>query len=310
MKPAALTSAQRASLFRAVARLDQAGLPADRAVAAMGDLLGTRHAHRFRLMTAEIAAGASRADAGSRAGLFSRRDRELVRLAERSGTLVRAAARLVDVYDHRARVFAKLRGRMMLPLLVLVLGLLLLPLPSLLGGHLSAAEFIGRTLGPIAALAVAVGLGTRLARWVSARGLSPSLGRLLLGIPVLARASRLQLVEGLALLLQSGVAAREAMEATLTGLSNPAAGRLYAPALDRLENQGVSTALRSVEALEADEFAIVSASEEAGRLAHGLERISAGLRRELEHRLELVSEWLPRGIYLLVIAWIAAGLVA
>ena len=81
LKPAALFNVQRAALFRAAARLQQAGIPAHRAAAALGDLLGARHAHRFDRMTAEISAGATWAEAGGRAGLFSDRDRELVRLA-------------------------------------------------------------------------------------------------------------------------------------------------------------------------------------------------------------------------------------
>ena len=309
IKPAALSNAQRAGLFRAVARLEQAGIPAHRAAAALGDLLGARHAHRFGRMTAEISAGATWAEAGGRAGLFSARDREIVRLAERSGTLARAAAMLADGYEYRARIFAKLRGRMMLPLLILVLGLFLLPLPALVSGRLGPGEYFWQTLGPIAALAVALSLGSSIAQQISARGLSAATGRLSLTVPVLARATRLQLMEGLALLLQAGVPAREAMNATLTSLGNPAARRRYAPVLERVESEGVSSALRGVDALEPDEFAIVSASEEAGRLADGIERIAAKLRQEIEHLLELLSEWLPRAVYLVVIALIAAGLI-
>ncbi len=310
LKPAALSSAQRAALLRAVSRLDQAGIPANRAAAALSDLLGTRHAHRFGRMTAEISAGATRAEAGGRAGLLSARDGEIVRLAEGSGTLAQAAAMLADGYEYRARIFAKLRGRMMLPLLILVLGLFLLPLPALVSGRLGPGEYLWQSLGPITALSVILLLGGRIIQRLSARGLSSATGRLSLTVPFLARSTRLQLMEGLALLLQAGVPAREAMKATLTSLGNPAARRRYAPALDRVESEGVSNALRGVDALETDEFAIVSASEEAGRLADGFERIAAKLRQELEHLLELLSEWLPRAVYFLVIALIAAGLIS
>ena len=309
LKPAALSNAQRAVLFRAVARLHQAGIPAHRAAAALGDLLGARHAHRFGRMTAEISAGATWAEAGSRAGLFSVRDREMVRLAEGSGTLAQAAAMLADGYEHRARVFARLRGRMLLPLLILALGLFLLPLPALVNGRLSPGDYLWQSFGPVAALAAALLLGGRIARRLSARGLSAAGGRLSLTLPFLAKATRLRLIDGLALLLQAGVPAREAMKATLTSLGNPAARRRYAPALDRVESEGVSDALRSVDALEMDEFAIVSASEQAGRLADGFQRIAARLRQELEHLLELLSEWLPRAVYLLVIVLIANGLI-
>ncbi len=260
-------------------------------------------------MTAEISAGATWAEAGGRAGLFSVRDGEMVRLAEGSGTLAQAAAMLADGYEHRARIVARLRGRMLLPLLILVLGLFLLPLPALVSGRLSPGDYLWRSFGPVAALAVALLLGVRIVRRLSARGLAAASGRLSLTIPFLARATRLRLMEGLALLLQAGVPAKEAVKATLASLGNPAARRRFAPALDRVESEGVSNALRSVDALEMDEFAIVSASEQAGRLADGFERVAAKLRQELEHLLELLSEWLPRVVYLLVIVLIANGLI-
>lgn len=279
----------------------------------MADLLGAGNARRFRGMSAAIAGGVSVTEAGSRWGLLSPRDRELIRLAERSGNLGRAAALLADAYDYRARTFGRLRARMMLPLLVLVLALLLLPLPSLLGGRIEAGEFVWRALGPIAVLIGLAGLCTRLLRRAGARGVSPAVGRLGLQIPALAsalaQADRLKLIEGLGLLLQAGVPAKEALRASLDALTNPSLRRRYAPALMGLEQAGVSRALREAGVLEADEFAIVSASEDAGRLVDGLQRVAQKLRQQFEHRLDLVSEWLPRAVYLMVIAVIGAGLI-
>lgn len=314
LKPAPLTRAQRAILFRALSRLQDAGLPADRAIAAMSDLLGPGHAHRFRGMSAFVARGASLAEAGSRFGLWSARDRRLIRLAERGGTLARAAAALADAYEYRARLSGKLLSRMTLPLLVLVLGLFLLPLPALVGGDIAAVEFLWRALGPLAALAVAAGVCVRVLRRMAAQGVSAAVGRLALGAPLihstLSRVNRLELVEGLSLLLGAGVPAKEALESALDALSNPAARRIYADAGPRFEHGGLSDALRHAGALEAEEFAICSASEDAGRVVDGLERVAGTLRNGIEHRLDLVSEWLPRGAYLIVALGVAGGLIA
>jgi type II secretory pathway component PulF len=313
VKPALLTSAQRAVLFRALARLLSSGIAADRAVAAMADLLGAGHQHRFRGASASMAGGASLAEAGSRFGLLNARDRELIHLAEVSGTLHRAAALLADAYGHRARVFAALRRRMMLPLFVLVLASILLPLPALLAGRTGAGEFLWRALSPVAALLLVAGLVKGLIRRTAARGDSPA-SRWLLRVPALSRAlaqvNRLELMEGLTLLLGAGVPVKAAVEGAIDALTNPAARSLYAPALLRLEEAGLSGALRSVGVLESDEFAVASASEQAGRLAEGLQRVAGKLRGGLEYRLDLASEWLPRGIYLVILALAAAGLMA
>ncbi len=288
-------------------------MPPDRAVAAMTDLLGSGHAHRFRGMSASIAGGASLTAAGSRSGLFTAWDRGLMRLAERSGTVARASALLAAAYDHRARVFGKLRSRMMLPLFVFVLALFLLPLPSLLAGRIGAEEFLWRTFGPVTVLVVLAGLGSRLVRRTAAQGVSPATGRLGLRVPFLApalgHATRLQLVEGLSLLLHAGLPVKDALEAALDALTNPAARSVYASALPRLEQVGLSSALRSAGVLDAEEFAIASTSEQAGRLVDGLERIAVSLRKGFEDRLDLVSEWLPRGVYLVLVAFIAAGII-
>jgi type II secretory pathway component PulF len=313
LKPALLTSAQRAALFRALARLEDSGIPANRAVAAMADLLGGGHVHRFRSMSTAIAGGASITEAGSRFGLFSARDRELIRLAERSGTLARAATLLADAYDHRARVFAALRSRMMLPLFVLVLGSVLLPLPAFLAGQMGAGEFLWRASTPVAGLVLVAGLVTRLLRRTAARGVSPAGGRRLLWLPVLSQAlaqvNRLELTEGLTLLLHAGVPVKEALQGALDSLTNPAARSVYAPALPRLEEAGLSRALSSVGVLEADEFAVAWTSEQAGRLVEGLEWVAGKLRSRFEYRLDLLSEWLPRAVYLAVVAFLAAGLI-
>lgn len=313
LKPAFLTSAQRGALFRALSRLESAGLPADRSIAAMGDLLGSEHARRFHGASALVARGATLAEAGKRFGLFSPRDYGLIRLAERGGSVARAAASLADAYAYRASVLGTLRSRLMLPLFVLVLGMFLAPLPALLGEHIDAAAYLLRALGPLLLLGVAaiglIGMFRRLA----ARGLPHAAGRVALRMPVvgpsLRRLSRLELVEGLSMLLAAGVPAGEALDAALEALTNPAARRVFAPSLARIEQRGVSEALKDVGALEAEEFAIVSASEAAGRTVDGLDRIAAGLRDDFKQRLALASEWLPRGVYLVVAGVIGAGII-
>ncbi|MDH3316903.1 MAG: type II secretion system F family protein [Gammaproteobacteria bacterium] len=312
LKPAALTSSQRGSLFRALSRLEDAGLPADRAVAAMSDLLGPGHAQRFRAMSASIARGASLTEAGGRFGLWSARDRELIRLAEGSGALARAASMLADAYEYRARTFGKLRSRMILPLFVLALGLFLLPLPGLLNANIGAMDYLLRALGPLLLLVVAAGATLRILRRVAAEGIPQIAGRLALGLPLLGPAfsqlSRLELVEGLSLLLNAGVPAQQALESALKALTNSAASRIYLAALSKLQEEGLSAALKKVGAVDAEEYAIVSASEAAGRTVEGLERVAGMLRQVFQYRLDLVSEWLPRGVYLIVVAVIAGGL--
>ncbi len=311
-KPASLTSSQRGSLFRALSRLEDAGLPADRAVAAMSDLLGPGHAQRFRAMSASIARGASLTEAGGRVGLWSARDRGMISLAEGSGTLARAAGMLADAYEYRARTFGKLRSRMMLPLFVLALGLFLLPLPGLVSGNISATDYLVRALGPLLLLVVAAGATLRIFRRVAAEGISQLAGRLALGLPLLGPAfsqlSRLELAEGLCLLLNAGLPAQQALESALKALTNPAARRIYRPALSGLQQEGLSAVLKKVGAVDAEEYAILSASEAAGRIVDGLERVADRLRQGLNQRLDLASEWLPRVVYLIVVAVIAGGL--
>lgn len=312
MTPAALSSAERADLFRALARLQDAGLPADRAVVAMRDLLGAGHARRLKTMSELVAAGATLSEAGNRAGLLSRRDFGLMRLAERGGAQVAAASMLADAYAFRARLNSRLKSHMMLPLCVLLLALFLMPLPALAGGQIGAAEYVLRAFAPAILLLVVAAVCRGLGRRTAATGVSAPSGRLLLMLPVVGPAvrlaGRLELLEGLRLLLAAGVPAREALGEALRCLSNPAARTDFGPAQTRLEAQGVSAALNGAGALEGDEFAIVSTSEQAGRLEEGLERVAGGIRDRLRSRLELLSEWLPRGVYLLVVGVIAAGL--
>ncbi len=168
-------------------------------------------------------------------------------------------------------------------------------------------------VGPLAVLLAAVYALAGAMRRAEAEGAAPGIGRLARRVPLLgaalARNERLKLVEGLALLLDAGLAAEEALKAALDALDNPAAEGAPGAALGRLEGMRLSDALRGAGVLDAEEFALVSTSEEAGRTVDGLERVAAKLRREARHDLDLLSTWLPRSVYVIVALLIAGGII-
>ena len=71
----------------------------------------------------------------------------------------------------------------------------------------------------------------------------------------------------------------------------------------------VSSGLRDAGLLTAADLAIVAAGEAAGRLDESLARVAASAGDRLADGYDLAAEWLPRLVYLAVVALIAHGLI-
>lgn len=314
--PLPLTSRTRATLFLELARLQGAGLPADRALRAMADGLPATLAARIGRVADEVAGGRGLAEAGRRNGVWTPGDRALIETGERGGVLVAILEGLARRYEVRATLARRMRARLAMPALVLALAVFAAPLPALVGGSLSAAGYAASTAGVLAALAGFAALGVGAWRRGEAAGFSPAMAGLVSALPVAgglaALDARATLLSGLAMLLEAGMPAAEALPRALAGVAQPSLRRAFAAAGAALgHGAGVAEALRDAGVLDARAgYPAVLAGEAAGRLADALARQAQALGDALESRLEVVAQWLPRIAYGIVGALIAGNLLA
>lgn len=267
-----------------------------------------RLAGRLERTASAVEAGATLSAAGVRSGLLRRDEAALVTAAEHGGSLERLSAGLAHGYRRRRDLGRRIRARLWLPGFVLVLGLLVLPLPDLYAGRITPAGFAARALGPLLVAFAALVLCVRLARME----MPAAMASLVAGLPGLGalarRHARAQLLESLCVLLEAGVPAQPALAHALESVSNRALRARFARAARALgAGARVAAALRDTGALASGaHYSLVSAGEEAGRLEESLRRVAELEREHLDGALELVGDWLPRVVYVLVLAALAA----
>lgn len=311
---APLSLAERAALFSQLAALEQAGVPVDRAFA-MLQLLPASQV-RIAATSQQIGKGRDLASAGLHSGLFTALDASLLQAAQSAGSPVRVYQRLASHYVQQAQQAKSLRSRLMLPAATLLLALLVQPLPSLLSGTLSLAGYIWGVLWPV--LLIGGMFYWLRQRWQrSATPASGHVSRLdvwLLRLPWLgavhARRNVRDYVQTLGWLLEAGMPMFSTLPKALATLSNSLlreeflslqlrvlGGESLAVAIGTLNFPG-QPLLRG----------LITSGEASGTLAASLLSFAERETLALASWQEQLSTWLPRLAYLLVVLWMAYGL--
>jgi type II secretory pathway component PulF len=298
----------RADMFLQLSRLEQAGLPYDRAVAALK--LPAPATRRLKGMQALAARGLDAAKAGEQSGLFTVLEARLVSAALHAGSPARTYQRLADYYGQRARQWAAIKSRLMLPAFVLVLALTVPPLPALISGTLGVTGYAWQVIGPVLAIAAIVAI----VRWLgnqdpASKGKSfyrrvPLYGR------IFVRANLRDFFESLALLLEAGVPMLAALPAAVETVSDGDIRRELTRVRQRVERrEAFAAALEGVSYLHGSPaLALAHSGEQSGTLPEMLIRYSAMETEAIAGYYEQLAVWLPRILYVLVAVKIAAGI--
>jgi type II secretory pathway component PulF len=315
--PKPVGARQAADLYIQLAAMEEAGLSAEQSFTTLA-----RGADRGLARAAGQAAAAARrgtavATAGQRAGLFTPVDARLIAAACRVGSPAPIYRQLAGRHRGRAERRRRVYGRMLLPAAIFVLALFIAPLPALILGHIDAASYLNATLGSLIRITALIYVLLKLPGWLR-RGppaLSAALDRLLLRLPVFGRLQvRRQTTDFLGLLalaLQAGLPAFDAVELAADTVPNRVIRRSLAAARDHLERgEPMAAALAHSPYLDATAREYVSTGEVSGRLA---EMLAHYTRLEGE-RLDLiegeVAQWIPRLVYFAVLALLAYAIVS
>lgn len=305
-----LPYAIRAEIFLQLHRVEAAGLPYDRAVAALA--LPTPAAPRLKAMQALAARGVDAARAGELSGLFTPHEARMVRAALNAGSPAATYQRLAEHYARRARQSAAMKSRLALPAFVLGLALLLEPLPALVSGSIGVTRYAWQVIWPLLLIAAFVAAG----RWLAIRGRTSG-GRswhqyMPLYGPIFVRANLRDFFESLALMLEAGVPMLEALAAAIEAVGDGDIRRELTRVRQRLgQRETFAAALEGVSYLRGSRaLAFAHTGEESGKLAEMLMRHAAMESESIAGFHEQVAVWLPRIVYLLVVIKVAAGLLS
>ncbi|MCG6116817.1 MAG: type II secretion system F family protein [Aquimonas sp.] len=310
-----LSDMLRSQLHLQLATLEASGIAPVQALA-MLDFAGPASA-RVRRAQALLQSGSDLPSAGRAAGLFTPIEAAVLAAASAGGSPAEAHRRLGERAKHRHERLRAMRGRLLLPVFVLVAALVLLPLPAVMAGSLSAAAWLLRSLLVLAVLGAVLAFARALYRRQSAGtggAGGGALEPLLLQAPLIGSLLSAQQVqrffEHLALLLGSGLPAAEATRLAAGTLDIRLIRDDFAAAVPALQaGASLQQCARSWRfATDPEVIGLIASGEGSGRLPELLQRYAESAAGRVQDRAELLATWLPRLLYAALALWIASQL--
>ena len=233
-------------------------------------------------------------------------ERPLLESLKTAGRLDRALRLLADRLHREENTERRIRAGLLLPAMLWVVALVAAPLPALFGSELDGSGYLFAVLQPLVVTGLLVWAVFRFwrpllqvwRRWRLRPGRLPGAGL------------RQALLRDLGAVLGAGVPADRALEGLAAAESDELRRRLYTAAKACAGGLPVVEALRREAMLDPErEPGLLSSGEAAGQLPAVLQYRAHELDGHLALRREIVAEWLPRGVYLLVLVYIGYWLV-
>jgi type II secretory pathway component PulF len=308
---------RRAELYHQLAQLTVAGLPILRSLEQI-----ERHPPSFsfrgplRAAMREINEGCTFTEALARTGNWIPSfDAALLEAGERSGRLDVCFRVLADYYTDRARMARQMISDLTYPVFLFHFAIFILPFADLFTGKISLLLYSLKTFGlliPVyvgGALLIFAGQGRHGEAWRS------WIERVLHPVPVLGAGRRelalARLSMALEALINAGVSIVEAWELAATVSGSPRLRRtVHAWKPSVLAGQTPAEALTASGAFPDMFDNQYHSGEVSGKLDETLKRLRQYYQEEGSRKIQMVSQWVPRFIYLgvaLMIAWRVVG---
>jgi len=299
--------AQKEQFFHQVSHLVASGISVQRALEHLASGRGAVAAAAKKLLFHDGGL-AERANAEGR--LFDALDIGMIEAGERSGDLPSLLDLLAAFYARLAAARARILAKSAYPFFLFQLTVVLLSIPPAVFSRDLSVFFIrvGIGLGVFYGILFFLAVSIRLVAMACAS--YPVADRLFFLIPCLGPARQnyaaARFASVLALQVRAGIGILRAL---------PAAARAAGSALLRIEAETIVSKTREGGTLS-DAFAAAHAfpevleeairiGEASGRLDSELLRAAELLRAKLERSIDVLSEWLPRLFYLVVVAFVA-----
>lgn len=297
---------RRAELYRQLGQLTAAGLPITQALEQLGrQPPSTAFREPLRLMLQDITTGLTFSEALARSGRWvSPFDVALVDAGERSGRLDATFNTLADLYTERARMARQMIGDLAYPLFLLHFAVLIFAFVRYVSTWklASGLELLAGVLLPlyfVVAVLIYVSQSRHGERWRSVYE------RLLHRVPLLGSGRRELALARLALaleaLLNAGVTIIEAWGLAATVSGSPALRRTaerFLPDVKAGQTPSEAvTACGKFPELFSNQY---HSGEISGKLDETLRRLHRYYQEEGSRKIQMVSQWTPRLIYLLV----------
>jgi type II secretory pathway component PulF len=309
---------QRAEFYHQLAQLTSAGIGV---VAALEQIKRNPPARSFReplgQFLDELAKGKTLSDSVQSGGWLPALDTALIEAGERSGRVDSCFRLLADYYNDRARIAKQMITQLIYPVgLIHFAAFVFLIVLPFAGSQFNASLPLlflkaALMLSPIyivTALMIYAGQSKHGEKWRA------FMENLLHPVPLLGSGRRLlalsRLTMALEALISAGVNIVEAWDAAATASGSPALRSVVAEWKSQLAAGMTPAELVHSTSIFPETFAnLYHSGEISGKLDETLRRLHSYYQEEGTHKLQLLAQWVPRAIYLLVMVVIACKII-
>ncbi len=307
----AMHPSEKASLFHELGQLVRTGTPFPKAIEKLARLSSGQARASFTRITGALGRGGTVGEsllAGT--PLISALEACVFTASDRAGKLDAGLEQSSKYYAALAAARARIRSQLAYPLFVLHFAMLILPLPVFFaedGGTAPFLRAVGIGIGGFWIGVLILAALTRALLAAAARGTGED--RMLRAIPVLGKLRRdfslSRFCAAYHMQLDAGVNVLASLETSAAASGSAILREAVTGALPAVRSGGqVSSALHETRAFPEPLLRAFSIGEETGELDRELQRIGDSYRDAAMRRLEALAEWIPRLIYIAIMAYI------
>jgi len=301
-------------MFLHLSVMERSGLPPDKAFSLLQ--LPARFQERVKIFRRMLNKGVDIPAAGLKSGLFSDLETNILLAAFNAGSPEITYKRLATRLEHKARQASLIKSRMAMPLLVLLIALAVQPLPALVSGSITGADYFLSVLRPFVLLGGCVFLYRFVAKRITNMTATPTsiqiqLTKLIIKIPLLGpiviRKNVRDFYENLALMLEAGVPMFDALPKAVQAVNLCTIRATFEQVKPRME-KGATLAQAVVNLAYQGKYPIHSylqTGEGSGSLPEMLLRYADGESEAVTQFQVQLANWLPRLFYFGVAGWMA-----
>ena len=263
-------------------------------------------------MRSQIESGTTLAEAmENQPHIFPPLHTELINIAERSGRIDPVLRELADFTERLIQMRRTILTGLALPIFYIHAVVFIPRLPDLVLGNTSLGGYLMSSFGALAFLYALV-LGGLLAVRIASRsryGIAV-LDGVIRPIPIIGKTWReldyWRIASGMEMLINAGLGVISALRQCASFCRSPRIAGALRRAADEAEAGGtVSLSLDQSGEFPAEMISLWATGEESGRLDEMLMRSAKYFADRCQHRMQMLSKWLPRIIYFGVIIYVA-----
>ncbi|MBT5230323.1 MAG: hypothetical protein HOM11_08595 [Methylococcales bacterium] len=310
-----LKEPQRASLYQQLGQMAKAGLSAEKGL----DTVLTTNPKLVKPVSYAKSRMASwgLARAGFMGGLFSNFDQYCLQVAEQTGRYDHIFFYLADFYQGIVARKRQMRSQMIYPIIILLAAFILAPLPSLILGTISTAEYVQSLLFKVMVLFACLWLFlniTAIARSGVLPGFRVLVDRLQVELPGVSgwyyRRAMFHFFTHLHLLYSAGVPVIQAWQQAAGLVPNRAVRQPLLKAYTELNNgASFSDAVMGIPSLDPVLKQFLQTGDESGAIDEMLNHFIQMESEQIAQSDKVIAQWIPRILYFCVAIWMASNIV-